>query len=56
MKPLQGYSSTWESSCQRQIGVPEQSRGTILERVRTGVLVASAAWQNKRSMGAHYRE
>ena len=24
--------------------------------VRTAILVASAAWQNKRSMGAHYRE
>jgi L-aspartate oxidase len=24
--------------------------------VRTGVIVASAAWENKRSMGAHYRE
>jgi L-aspartate oxidase len=24
--------------------------------VRTGYLVALAAWQNKRSMGAHYRE
>jgi L-aspartate oxidase len=24
--------------------------------VRTGILVASAAWQNKTSMGAHYRE